>query len=502
MPQYTQTITVSGRDDADLQAIVYGAFESLSWNIKYAGEKAIVAYTPRSWNKYDNEITAETGNGNVTITSKMIHGEAFDMMGKNKKFVAAFAEAFDKTRSAATEQQLAGWKEKIASLKEETIKVAEQEVKQAKEIDQVMNLSRGNLYVTYGIIGINVLVFLAMAASGVSLLQPTGIDIIKWGANYSPLTLSGDWWRLLSCVFVHIGIIHILFNMYALYMVGVYLEPMLGKTKFTVAYLCTGVFASLASIWWHSEPVPSAGASGAIFGMYGVFLALLSTKLIPAAVRNKLLQSIGIFIVYNLFYGLKPQSGIDNSAHIGGLLSGMVIGYLYYLTMKKENTDQKKPAIVLFIAGLTIVAAAWYLQEKKANPEERTAIQQMLGETKYKDGQKFIEKMNSFSEMEDKALAPLQDTTQLIDESLIKKLEEVSLPEWNKAEQLVEEMKSYNVSENSKKKIDLLGQYVQMRKQEIEMFKKYVAERSIENIKLRNETEEKIQKIIDDIRNL
>ena len=85
---------------------------------------------------------------------------------------------------------------------------------------------------------------------------------------------------------------------------------------------------------------------------------------------------------------------------------------------------------------------------------------------------------------------------------MIKKLEEVSLPEWNKAEQLIQEMKSYDVSENSKKKIDLLGQYVQLRKQEIEMYKKYVAERSLENIKLRNETEEKLQKIIDDIRNL
>ena len=502
MPQRSQTITVSGQNAESLQAIAYGTLESLNWNIKYAGEKTIVAYTARSWNKYDNEISVQTSDEQLIVTSKMIHGESADLFGKNKKFVSEFAEAFDKTRSAATEQQVAGWKEKIVVLKEETVKLAEEEAKQTAEVDKVMNLSKRNLFVTYGIIGINVLVFLMMTISGVDLMQPTGIDIIKWGANYSPLTLSGDWWRLISCVFVHIGIIHILFNMYAFFMVGVYLEPMLGKTKFTVAYLCTGVFASLASLWWHSEPVPSAGASGAIFGMYGVFLALLSTKLIPTVVRNKLLQSIGIFIVYNLFYGLKPQSGIDNSAHIGGLLSGILIGYLYYLTMKKESTEQKKPVVVLFVAGLTIIAAAWYLQEKKANPEDRTAINQLLGETKYKDGQKFIEKMNSFSEMEDKALAPLQDTSQLIDESLIKKLEEISLPEWNKAEQLVQEMKSYDVSETSKKKIDLLGQYVQTRKQEIDMFKKYVIERSPDNIQLRNETEEKLQKIIDDIKNL
>src|SRR6185503_435126 len=129
------------------------------------------------------------------------------------------------------------------------------------EIDKVMNLSSGNQYLTYAIMGLNVLVFLAMVFSGVSILKPTGIDIINWGGNYGPLTLSGDWWRLISCVFVHIGILHLLFNMYALYMVGVYLEPMLGKTRFIAAYLATGICASLASIWWHDEPVASAGAS-------------------------------------------------------------------------------------------------------------------------------------------------------------------------------------------------------------------------------------------------
>ena len=179
-----------------------------------------------------------------------------------------------------------------------------------------------------------------MVAIGVSLISPTGEDIINWGGNFSPYTTSGDWWRLITCVFVHIGIIHLLFNMYALYTIGVYLEPMLGKTKYIVAYLCTGVFASLVSLWWHETPVASAGASGAIFGMYGLFLALLSTNLIPKQVRSQLLQSIGIFVFYNLVYGMR--SGVDNAAHIGGLVSGLMIGYIYYLQLQKKRGIQRQ----------------------------------------------------------------------------------------------------------------------------------------------------------------
>jgi rhomboid protease GluP len=497
MPQQTQSITASGYDDATLQALAYGALESLSWNIKYAGEKVIVAYTPRGWNKYDNEITVETGNGQVSVTSKMIHGESFDIMGKNKKFVTAFLEAFDKTKRTATESQTEAWKEKAAALKTETIEMAQEQAKQTAEIDKVMNLSKGNRYATYGIIGINALVFFAMAASGISLFEPTGIDIIKWGANYAPLTLSGDWWRLISCVFVHIGIIHILFNMYALYMVGVYLEPMLGKTKYIAAYLCTGVFASLASVWWHTEPVPSAGASGAIFGMYGVFLALLSTRLIPSQVRNKLLQSIGIFVGYNLIYGMK--AGVDNSAHIGGLISGLLIGYVYYFTRPKENEDKKRPAVVLVIAAITIAAAYLYLQENKTGELERNQIMQELGEVKYKDGQKFLEKYNSFAEIEKEALAPLRDTTQLMDETLIKKLDEISLPGWNKGEQIVNEMKSYDVSDNYKKKRNVLEQYVQLRKQQVGLIKKDIIEKTAESRKKLNEITDKINELIEEI---
>ena len=122
-----------------------------------------------------------------------------------------------------------------------------------------------------------------------------------------------------------------------MFSVSIYLEPMLGKTRFLTAYICTGLLASLVStIVLKEKYTTAAGASGAVFGMYGVFLALLTTNIIPRHVRNTMLQSTLIFVAFNVFYGFKPGSGIDNAAHLGGLISGMLIGYIYFLGFKKS----------------------------------------------------------------------------------------------------------------------------------------------------------------------
>lgn len=124
------------------------------------------------------------------------------------------------------------------------------------------------------LIAINILIFILMALSGISLLEPKVIELLQWGADFGPLTLTGDWWRTLTCNFVHIGVLHIVMNMYALFYIGILLEPMLGMRRMFSAYLLTGLCSAIASLLWHPETV-SAGASGSIFGLYGIFLAFL-----------------------------------------------------------------------------------------------------------------------------------------------------------------------------------------------------------------------------------
>jgi membrane associated rhomboid family serine protease len=179
--------------------------------------------------------------------------------------------------------------------------------------------------VTIGIIGANVLVYLAMGLSGVSWTEPSILDSVKWGADFGPLTLSSDWWRLLSSTFVHFGIIHIALNMWCLWNLGTTLEPFMGRKVFGVMYVASGLAASLVSTAWNPWRV-SAGASGAIFGVAGALVSYFALKKTPLdrALVNRNLKSLGIFIFYNLLFGLSGR--VDNSAHIGGLVAGLILG--------------------------------------------------------------------------------------------------------------------------------------------------------------------------------
>lgn len=203
--------------------------------------------------------------------------------------------------------------------------------------------------VTATIVAANIILFVLMLAKGADVLQPATAVMIDWGANFGLKTLDGEWWRLLTSCFLHFGIVHLLMNMYALIYVGLILEPQLGSARVAVAYLITGIVASLTSVWWHSWVV-AAGASGAVFGMYGVLLALLTTSYMDQKLRKPMLMSIGFFVVYNLAYGMNDS--IDNAAHIGGLLSGVVIGYIYVYT---EKHTWKRYMFYPMFLSLTIV---------------------------------------------------------------------------------------------------------------------------------------------------
>jgi len=160
---------------------------------------------------------------------------------------------------------------------------------------------------------------------------------LNWGANFRPLTTEGQWWRLLTSTFLHGGLMHLLANMYGLLFVGIFLEPLLGRTKYLIAYLLTGILASVASLWWYDATV-SVGASGAIFGLYGIFLALLLTKVFHPDFAKSFLLSTAIFVGFNLLMGL--TGGIDNAAHIGGLLSGFIVGLILYPSLKRQNENE------------------------------------------------------------------------------------------------------------------------------------------------------------------
>jgi rhomboid protease GluP len=185
------------------------------------------------------------------------------------------------------------------------------------------------------ILDLNLLVFITMVIAGKGFVNFQADDLLAWGGNYRPQTAGeGEWWRLLTNIFLHAGIMHLLFNMVGLLFAGIFLESAIGTKRLASAYLLTGIAASLASIWWHPSTV-SVGASGAIFGLFGVFLALLTTRYFPPVLKKSLSIGVVIFVGGNLLVGL--AQGIDNAAHVGGLLSGLMIGYIYYPRLKLQK---------------------------------------------------------------------------------------------------------------------------------------------------------------------
>lgn len=215
-------------------------------------------------------------------------------------------------------------------------------------------------WATYGLIAVNVIVLLAMAASGVSLFAPGTEAMVRWGANFAPATTDGEWHRLFTSMFLHFGLVHIAFNMWALYDSGRLTERLYGNLPFLAVYLVGGLTGSLGSLYWN-RLVVSAGASGAVFAVYGALLAyvLLHRNTVPRETLEKTRTSTAIFIMYSLFYGF-THAGIDNAAHVGGLVGGMLMGALLSAPLDAQSRRKvmlrRLPAAMA--AALVMVPAA------------------------------------------------------------------------------------------------------------------------------------------------
>lgn len=162
--------------------------------------------------------------------------------------------------------------------------------------------------------------------------------LIRYGANQGQLILNGQIWRLFTSMFLHVGLTHLAFNAYALFIFGFEMERIYGPPRYLVIYILAGLFGSLASFAWRGPFVLSAGASGAIFGIIGMNLAffLIHRHTFGEFGRSRVMSTL-IIIGINIFFGL-TVARIDNMAHMGGLAAGFALGY--GLAPNYELTDQ------------------------------------------------------------------------------------------------------------------------------------------------------------------
>jgi rhomboid protease GluP len=217
---------------------------------------------------------------------------------------------------------------------------------------------------TYLLVAINCLVFLAMMARGISIWSPSPDQLLHFGAdNAGSVLINGEWIRIVTAMFVHIGILHLATNMWCLWNLGLLAEPLMGSVGVLAVYILTGAAGNLLSTlynWYRSYPVwttyhaewvsqhtagmaldptiifpVGAGASGAVFGIAGALIVLLKSHLLPVPPQelHKLRRSVIYFAAINLAIGFTISLGvvakhtgvqIDNSAHLGGVLCGLL----------------------------------------------------------------------------------------------------------------------------------------------------------------------------------
>ena len=207
--------------------------------------------------------------------------------------------------------------------------------------------------VTYIIMAICIILFILMELSGGSTNSQT---LLKYGANLDVLVKNGEYYRLFTCIFLHIGIMHLLCNMYSLYIIGREVENLFGKIKYIIIFILSGIFGSIMSLAFTHNTI-SAGASGAIFGLLGALLyfGMHYRTYLGEAIKRSIIP----IIVVNLIIGFFAE-GIDLAAHIGGLVGGVLVAMMVGVPDKSKAKDIINGTILTIIYLIFISYLAFW----------------------------------------------------------------------------------------------------------------------------------------------
>jgi rhomboid protease GluP len=235
-------------------------------------------------------------------------------------------------------------------------------------------------FVTQTMFWLNIAVFAGMVLAGVNFFSPAPDDMIRWGANFGPATLSGEYWRLLTCTFLHFGVLHIACNMWALWNVGFLVERLVGNVGFLILYLVSGLFGSVAMLLTRPETL-SAGASGAIFGVIGALFGfvILRRDTVPPRILKSLRSSSLTFIIINLVLTFSIP-GIGVAGHVGGLAAGFCCGLALSQPILPEAKGRRLLRNILVAAGgaSAIVGAFLLIPRPEINLKKEVTL--LVGE--------------------------------------------------------------------------------------------------------------------------
>ncbi|QWC24990.1 rhomboid family intramembrane serine protease [Bacillus haikouensis] len=212
-------------------------------------------------------------------------------------------------------------------------------------------------FFTYLFIAVQLIMFAILEMNGGSQDPQT---LIKYGAKYNPLIIEGEWWRLITPIFLHIGLLHLLMNTLALYYLGIAVERIYGRIRFVFIYMLSGIAGSFASYLFTSNL--SAGASGAIFGCFGALLYF--GVLYPKIFFRTMGFNIIAVIILNLAFGFTVP-GIDNAGHLGGLAGGFLAAGIVSVPGNRRIFRQ-----FLILSATVILIGVFYAGDRQSAPSE------------------------------------------------------------------------------------------------------------------------------------
>ncbi|GGK03328.1 rhomboid protease GluP [Lentibacillus kapialis] len=246
-----------------------------------------------------------------------------------------------------------------------------------KEQDFREVFSYGKPFFTYILLVVNIFIFLLLELNGKSTSTET---LVKFGAKYNPAIIEkGEWWRIVTSMFLHIGILHLFMNMLAVYYLGMVVERIYGSFRFLIIYFMAGVGGGLASFAFTTNV--SAGASGALFGLFGalLFFGCIYRRIFFQTMGKNLLFIIGINIVFGLTV---PQ--IDNGAHIGGLITGFIASAVLFLP-KKTNGPIQLASFILYMLIVLGLAGYGMIHNKNSPSYLLMTAEQFITEDQYEE---------------------------------------------------------------------------------------------------------------------
>lgn len=441
-PKYSEELVLTGINEKELYALAYQTAEKLNWHIEHTAKHGFIVVTSNNPLESQHEMSLVFEEGKIKIHCISISNFFYDF-GRNKKLIRKFISWLNKQLTSFEPALL---QEKYATLEIEFLKNSSdflsndplEHYKNEKHFWHAFIPHKDYLF-TPIILYANLLLFLLIWSTGGGFLLPSIEVMTFWGANLKSLTLNGESWRIISSAFLHFGFFHFIMNMYALLNIGMILEPEIKSKNFGLGYFLSILAAGSASLYWN-DFVISAGASGAIFGLYGIFIALFSSKIIKNKARKAMLSSVLIFTAYTLLNGLK-NGQVDNVGHFSGFAAGLIIGFAIVLHRKYQLNNFIRPMVYPILIFIFLGFSSFVLLFSVDKSEE------------------YLTLMKKFEENEEKALVVYYSPNSTPVDTIMKMIKNEGLVYWQENLKISLYLQTTDLPENLLRKNQLITEY-------------------------------------------